>query len=197
MAKCVARELVEGSGVDVERLVDLLVGRALAEMGNYYYYTLLRMHLVGAEGDALRRVVDDAREEDRNHFEALVPRIYELGGRLPATFSGELGGLSGLRNLPAEADVPEILPVLLKAAEESVRGYTHLCALTSGKDNRTHNLVLAILHEEIAHQVWFLEFLGRGAAEQFPLSNRAISPFVTQFLTTPRSANLKPQGCPV
>lgn len=197
MAKCVARELVEGSGVDVDRLVDLLVGRALAEMGNYYYYTLLRMHLVGAEGDALRRVVEDAREEDRNHFEALVPRIYELGGRLPATFSGELGGLGGLRNLPAEADVPEILPVLLKAAEESVRAYTNLCSLTSGKDNRTYNLVLAILHEEIAHQVWFLEFLGRGAAEPLPLSPRAISPFVTQFLTTSRPANLKPQGCPV
>ena len=24
-----------------------------------------------------------ARVEDRNHFEALIPRIYELGGKLP------------------------------------------------------------------------------------------------------------------
>jgi len=93
-------------------------------MGNYYYYTLLRMHLVGVgvEGDGLRRVIDDVREEDRNHFEVLIPRIYELGGRLPATFTGEIGVLGGLRNLPAEADVPEILPALLRSAEESVRG---------------------------------------------------------------------------
>ena len=27
---------------------------------------------------------EDARIDDRNHFEALVPRIYELGGKLAA-----------------------------------------------------------------------------------------------------------------
>ncbi|MHB1513650.1 MAG: ferritin-like domain-containing protein [Acidiferrobacter sp.] len=191
MTRCVARDLVESSGVDAERLVDLLVERALAEMGNYYYYTLLRMHLVGVEGDALRRVVEDAREEDRNHFEALVPRIYELGGRLPATVTGEVGGLGDLRNLPAEADAPQILPILLKAAEESVRAYTHLCSVTSGKDNRTYNLVLAILHEEIGHQVWLLEFLGRGAAEP-SLRARNISPFVAPYLRAPRAISLEP-----
>ncbi len=195
MTRCVARELVEGSGVDAERLVDLLVERAVAEVGNYYYYTLLRRHLVGVEGDALRRVIDDAREEDRNHFEALVPRIYELGGRLPAVPATALGGLSGLRDLPAEADVPQILPVLLKAAEESVRAYTELCSVTSGKDHRTYNLVLAILHEEIAHQVWLLEFLGRGAMEH-PARPRELSPFVTQFLHAPRPVALKSVSCP-
>ena len=196
MARCVARELVERSGVDAERLVDLLVERALGEIGNYYYYTLLRMHLVGVEGDLLRRVVDDAREEDRNHFEVLIPRIYELGGRLPATFTGELGPLGGLRNLPAEADVPEILPVLLRSAEESVRAYTHLCGITSGKDHRTYNIALAILHEEIAHQVWFLEFLGRGVAEQQIRHPRAISPFVTQFVQSQRVSAFQSHSFP-
>lgn len=190
MARCVARELVEWSGVDAQRLVDLLVERALGEMGNYYYYTILRMHLVGVEGDALRRVVDDAREEDRNHFEGLVTRIYELGGRLPATFASELGGLVALRNLPAEADVPQIIPILLKAAEESVRAYTQLCSATAGKDNRTYNLVLAILHEEIAHQVWLLEFLGRDARDGATHA-RNISPLVTPHLYSPQSAHLE------
>ena len=37
MVRCVARELVEWSGVDAQRLVDLLVERALGEMGNYYW----------------------------------------------------------------------------------------------------------------------------------------------------------------
>lgn len=196
MAKCVARDLVEWSGVDAERLVNLLVERALSEMGNYYYYSLLRMHLVNVEGDALRRVIDDAREEDRNHFEALVPRIYELGGRLPASFTGESGGLADLRNLPAEADIPQILPVLLKSAEESVRAYTHICGITSGKDNRTYNLALAILHEEIAHQVWFLEFLGRKIADHRSDYGRSISPFVTQFLQSRQVQGLKTQSCP-
>jgi len=35
------------------------------------------------EGEGLKEITEDARIEDRNHFEALVPRICELGGRLP------------------------------------------------------------------------------------------------------------------
>ena len=31
----------------------------------------------------MKEIIEDARIEDRNHFKALVPRIYELGGKLP------------------------------------------------------------------------------------------------------------------
>ena len=31
----------------------------------------------------MKEITEDARIEDRKHFEALVPRIYELGGKLP------------------------------------------------------------------------------------------------------------------
>ena len=41
MAK-VAREMVEKAGVDVDKLVDLLVKNASAELTTYYYYTILR-----------------------------------------------------------------------------------------------------------------------------------------------------------
>ena len=33
--------------------------------------------------EVLKEIAEAARIEDRNHFEALVPRIYELGGKLP------------------------------------------------------------------------------------------------------------------
>jgi len=42
--------------------------------------------LVGLKGEALKEITEVARIEDRNHFEALVPRIYELGGHLPDNF---------------------------------------------------------------------------------------------------------------
>ncbi|MDA8361751.1 MAG: ferritin-like domain-containing protein [Gammaproteobacteria bacterium] len=165
MAKCVGRELVEAKGMDVDSLINVLVERALAEMGNYYYFTLLRIHLLGVDGEALRRIIEQVREQDRRHFELLVPRIYELGGRLPESVEQEFGTLSALRVLPVEADVPKILPILLQAAEASVKAYTNLCAMTIGKDNHTYNLALAIRQDEIQHQVRFLEMLGRGAAE--------------------------------
>src|SRR5438128_10763831 len=79
----VAREMVERAGVNVAKLLDLLVRNAAAELTTYYYYTILRVNLIGLEGEGLKQIAEDARIEDRNHFEALVPRIYELGGKLP------------------------------------------------------------------------------------------------------------------
>ena len=82
--KTVGRELVEKAGINVETLLDLLVRNASAELTTFYYYTILRVNLIGLEGEGLKQIAEDARIEDRNHFEALVPRIYELGGKLPA-----------------------------------------------------------------------------------------------------------------
>ncbi len=82
MAK-VAREMVERSGVNVDQLLELLVANAAAELTTFYYYTILRVNLIGLEGEGLKVIAEDARIEDRNHFEALVPRIYELGGKIP------------------------------------------------------------------------------------------------------------------
>jgi len=82
MAK-VARDMVEKAGVNVDQLVELLVKNAAAELTTFYYYTILRVNLIGLEGEGIKEIAETARIEDRNHFEALVPRIYELGGKLP------------------------------------------------------------------------------------------------------------------
>ncbi|MFH1755769.1 MAG: ferritin-like domain-containing protein, partial [Candidatus Latescibacterota bacterium] len=82
MAK-VAIEMVKKSGVDVDKLLELLIKNASAELTTFYYYTILRCNLIGLEGEGIKEIAETARIEDRNHFEALVPRIYELGGKLP------------------------------------------------------------------------------------------------------------------
>jgi ferritin-like protein len=82
MAK-VALQMVEQAGIDVKELVDKLVRAASAEFTTYYYYTILRVNAIGMEGEGLKEIIEDARLEDRNHFEALIPRIYELGGEIP------------------------------------------------------------------------------------------------------------------
>src|SRR5664279_5846135 len=46
----VAREMVEKAGVDVDELVRLLVANAGAELTTFYYYTILRVNLIGLEG---------------------------------------------------------------------------------------------------------------------------------------------------
>ena len=53
MAK-VARELVEKAGVDIDKLVEMLVRNAAVELTTHYYYTILRVNLIGLEGEGLK-----------------------------------------------------------------------------------------------------------------------------------------------
>ena len=182
--KTVATQLVENAGINVEKLLDMLVRNASAELTTFYYYTILRVNLIGLEGEGLKQIAEDARIEDRNHFEALVPRIYELGGALPADMV-EFHNISACppARLPADPrDINAMLEVLLKAEQCAVRGYTNICNLTFGKDHRTYDLALAILHEEIEHEAWFSEFLGRGPSGHYSREGRPNSPYVRKFL---------------
>ncbi|MHC5053587.1 MAG: DNA protection during starvation protein [Planctomycetota bacterium] len=179
-----SRELVAQAGVDVEKLAELLVKNAAAELTTFYYYTILRVNLIGMEGEGLKEIAEDARIEDRNHFEALVPRIYELGGRLPNSMT-EFHDMSACppARLPDDpTDVKASMEVLLKAEQCAVAGYTHICNLTAGKDHRTYDLALAILNEEIEHEAWFAEFLAHGPSGHFRRRTVGESPFVSKFL---------------
>jgi len=179
----VAREMVERAGINVDELVELLVKNASAELTTYYYYTILRVNLIGLKGEGLKEIAEAARVEDRNHFEALVPRIYELGGKLPANMK-DFHDISACPPAPLPRDpkdVEAILKVLVEAERCAVRGYTQLCNMTAGKDHRTYDLVLAILNEEIEHESWFSEFLGEGPSGHF-MRRGENSPFVTKFL---------------
>ena len=182
MAK-VAREMVEKTGVNVDQLVELLVKNAAAELTTFYYYTILRVNLIGLEGEGIKEIAETARIEDRNHFEALVPRIYELGGKLPEDMK-VFHDLSACppASLPKNPrDIKEMLTVLVEAERCAVRGYTHICNLTAGKDHRTYDLSLAILNEEVEHEAWFSEFLGEGPSGHY-LRRGETSPWVGKFL---------------
>jgi ferritin-like protein len=182
MAK-VARKMVEDAGVDVDKLLQLLVKNAAAELTTYYYYTILRANLIGLDGETIKEIAETARIEDRNHFEALVPRIYELGGGLPESMV-DFHNISACppAKLPSDPrDVNAILTVLVEAERCAVRGYTHICNMTAGKDHRTYELALSILNEEIEHESWFSEFLGEGPSGHF-LRRGETSPFVSKFL---------------
>ena len=188
----VAREVVEKAGVNVEQLVKKLVAAAGAEFTTFYYYTILRVAAIGMEGEGLKEIIEDARIEDRNHFEALVPRIYELGGELPRDIRGfaDVAGcpdaylpdsLKGGKS-PTGASLKDLLKVLVEAERCAIRCYTDLCQFTFGKDPRTYAISAAILNEEIEHEAWFLEFLGHGPSGHYGREGRPNSPYVGKFL---------------
>jgi ferritin-like protein len=189
----VARQMVEEAGIDVAVLLDKLVAAAGAEFTTFYYYTILRVSAIGMEGEGLKEIIEDARIEDRNHFEALTPRIYELGGELPRDirkFADQAGcpdaylpdSLAGGKT-PTESSLKDLLTVLVEAERCAIRTYTDICNYTAGKDHRTYDLSLGILHEEVEHEAWFSEFLGEGPSGHFRRSAPGDSPYVARFMT--------------
>jgi len=63
----------------------------------------------------------------------------------------------------------------------AARGYTHICNITAGKDQRNHALSLAIYNEENEHESWFSEFLGDGPSGHF-IRQGETSPFMRPFM---------------
>ena len=192
MAK-VARQMVEESGLDVNVLLEKLVAAAGAEFTTFYYYTILRVAAIGMEGEGMKEIIEDARIEDRNHFEALVPRIYELGGELPRDIRkfADIAGcpdaflpdsLKGGKS-PTGSSLKDLLTVLVEAERCAIRTYSDICAFTQGKDHRTYAISAAILNEEIEHEAWFSEFLGEGPSGHFRRGKPGASPYVAPFMT--------------
>ena len=182
-SKNVGREMVEKAGVNVNQLIDKLKKAAAAELTTYYYYTLLRMHCTGLDGETVKEIAEDARLEDRLHFETIVPRIYELGGELYKDLR-ELhdDAACSAAYLPKDpSDLKAVLKVLLEAERCAVRVYTEICNLTFGKDPRTYDLSLAILNEEVEHEAWFQELLEGRPSGHFRRRTPGEGPYTQKF----------------
>ena len=80
----------------------------------------------------------------------------------------------------------DMLKVLVEAERCAIRVYTDICSMTKGKDFRTYDLSLAILHEEIEHEAWFSEYIGEGPSGHFRRGAPGESPYTSRFLVVPR-----------
>lgn len=162
-------EMLRQRDIDVEALVQKLIDNAAAEFAStYYYYSILRMYLAGHED--YKEICEDARLEDRQHYELILPRIYELGGSLPYSlheFADRAGCpaayLPGTEHGTHPPDAPpsaaDILTILLESERCAIRSWQEICDITAGKDPRTYDLASRILNEEVEHEAWFIELL--------------------------------------
>lgn len=155
----VGMETIRERGVDPEELREKLIDAISAEfVSTYYYYTDLRMHLAGHED--YKEITEDARLEDRAHFELVAPRIYELGGSLPDDIRDFADRAScPPAELPDDPTAENILEVLLEAERCAIRTWSEICDITRDADPRTFDMSQRILQEEIEHEAWFVELL--------------------------------------
>lgn len=154
----VGKEVIRERGGDPEAIREKLVSALGAEFTTYYYYTNLRTHLAGNED--YKEITEDARLEDRAHFELGMPRVYELGGKLPERMEDFAAQASCPDpELPEDPSPENILEELLEAERCAIRTWSELCDMTEGCDRRTFDISQRILNEEIDHEAWFVELL--------------------------------------
>lgn len=153
--------VLKQNGVNIDELIKLLVNNASVEFTAYYYFTNLRAHCTGPDGESIKGVIEDARLEDLSHFESCLSRIYELGGMLPndAQEFIRMSGCEFLQLPPNKTDIKEILKKCLAAEQGAIVNWNKVCNMTYNKDPATYDVAKDILREEIEHEAWFLELL--------------------------------------
>jgi ferritin-like protein len=137
------------------------VYNASVEFTAYYYFTNLRVHCTGMDGESVKGIIEDARLEDLSHYESCVQRIYELGGSLPndALEFVRMSGCQFLQLPIPPTNIHEILRKCLAAEQGAIVNWNKMCNLTIGKDPATYDIAKDILKEEIEHEAWFLELI--------------------------------------
>ncbi|MCO8256291.1 DNA protection protein DPS [Haladaptatus sp. AB618] len=154
----VGMQVIRERGGNPEEIRETLIDAIGAEFSTYYYYTNLRTHLAGHED--YKEITEDARLEDRSHFELVMPRVYELGGHIPVDIGDFMNRASCPHaELPDDPTAENILEVLLEAERCAIRTWSEVCDMTQDCDPRTYDMASRILQEEIDHEAWFIELL--------------------------------------
>lgn len=153
--------VLKQNGLDVDEVLKGMIYNASVEFTAYYYFTNLRAHCTGLEGEGVKGVIEDARLEDLSHFESCIQRIYELGGILPndAMEFVRMSGCEFLQLPTPHTNLQEILKKCLAAEQGAIVNWNKMCNLTIGKDPATYDIAKDILKEEIEHEAWFIELL--------------------------------------
>ncbi len=153
--------ILKQNGINVEELIEALVTNAAVEFTAYYYFTNLRTHCTGMQGEGVKGIIEDARLEDLSHFESCIERIHQLGGSLPtdAVDFIKMSGCEFLQLPPNPTDLKAILEKCLKAEQGAIVNWDKICKMTHGRDPATYDIAKDILAEEIEHESWFLELL--------------------------------------
>lgn len=153
--------VLKQNGANVDEILKQLIYNASVEFTAYYYFTNLRTHATGVDGEGVKGVIEDARLEDLSHFESCITRIHELGGSLPndAIEFVRMSGCEFLQLPTPTTNLKEIMKKCLTAEQGAIVNWNKMCNLTHGKDPATYDIAKDILKEEIEHESWFLELL--------------------------------------
>ncbi|HET8680046.1 MAG TPA: ferritin-like domain-containing protein [bacterium] len=158
-------------GTTGRAVVDLDAGALIAELRRgmlmelqvFYSLWIIAIVAEGFHGEELIEHFKADAVEELGHAEKLANRILELGGD-PVVDPGDwAAGAGGPWIAPRRdfSDADGMVADQIKAEAAAIQHYNNIAKMTFGKDPVTYNLITELLADEVGHEEFLENLLGR------------------------------------
>ena len=146
------RRGVELSGVDVNKLIELLNKALSEEWLAYYQYWIGARVMEGPMRSEIEPELLLHATQELNHATLVVNRIIQLGGT-PVLNPADWMKLGECKyEAPVDPYIEVVLDQNLNGERCAIERYKNLADFTNGKDHVTHQMATTILNEEMEHE---------------------------------------------
>jgi len=153
--------------LDVNALVLELRRGMLMELQVFYSLWMIAIVAEGFHGEELIEHFKADAVEELGHAEKLANRILELGGS-PVVDPGDWEAGSGVPWIPPRKDFSDadgMVADQIKAEAAAIQHYNTIAKMTFGKDPVTYNLITELLADEVGHEEFLENLVGRKGAK--------------------------------
>jgi bacterioferritin len=152
--------------LDVNALVLELRRGMLMELQVFYSLWTIAIVAEGFHGEELIEHFKADAVEELGHAEKLANRILELGGS-PVVDPGDWEAGSGVPWIAPRKDFSDadgMVADQIKAEVAAIQHYNTIAKMTFGKDPVTYNLITELLADEVGHEEFLENLVGRKSA---------------------------------
>src|SRR5688500_11300110 len=166
MATTTPREgiLSPDASAEREQLIELLKQGYWMEVETVMSYIASSINPDGVRAQEIKESLEEDIQEELGHAQQFGQRIKELYGVVPGSldFSAEQ---SFLQPPEHQTDVVHVIKGVIAAESGAIEHYNHIIEVAEQPDPVTHDMVVAILHDEEGHRRLFEGFLREYEAE--------------------------------
>jgi bacterioferritin len=147
-----------------EEIIELLVKAYWMEIETVMSYLANSINPDGVRAQEIKESLEKDIQEELGHAQQFGERIKELYGVVPGSldFSAEQ---SYLQPPDHQTDIVHVIKGVIEAETGAIEHYNHIIEVCEKPDPVTHDMVVAILHDEEGHRRLFEGFLREYEAE--------------------------------
>lgn len=162
--------------LDTSALIAELRRGMLMELQVFYSLWMIAIVAEGFHGEELIEHFKADAVEELGHAEKLANRILELGGD-PIVDPGNWASGAGSPWIAPRTDFSDadgMVADQIKAEAAAIQHYNNIAKMTFGKDPVTYNLITQLLADEVGHEEFLENLLGRKGPRGHSHHGRAV-----------------------